>query len=530
MFVPLTPLEFRERAVKYYGKKVGVVDVPKRFTYLEFDERINRQANALKLLGVRPGDVVSYVNLNTHHLLEAYYAVPQIGAILNPINIRLAPAEIAYILNHAGTKVLVFHSMFLPLVEKLREQVPGVQHYIIIEPNGEWPEWAHEFEALLSEASPDYDVDLDAIDENTVCELFYTSGTTGPPKGVTLTHRTLYLHALNAIGALSLRDTDTLLHIVPLFHVNGWGTPQFLTAVGGKHVMLRKVDPTLILQLAQDEKVTRLFGVPTVFNAMVNHPDVKKYDLSHLKEIIIGGAPAPAALLAKLEDLFGVKAFSGYGLTETSPILTLAYVKDYLDTDVETRRYYEARTGIPVVGVRLRVVDNEGRDVAWNNQDIGEIIVRSNVVMEGYLKDPDATAEAIKDGWFHTGDMAVVDEEGYVLIVDRKKDIIISGGENISSVEVENALYAHPAVYECAVIGVPDEKWGEVPLALVVLKPGMSATEEELIQFLRDRIAHYKVPKRIEFRSELPKGGTGKILKRELREPYWRGYEKRVHG
>ncbi len=530
MFVPLTPLEFRQRAVTYYGKKEGVVDVPKRFTYLEFDERINRQANALKLLGVRPGDVVSYFNLNTHHLLEAYYAVPQIGAILNPINVRLAPSEVAYILNHAGTKVLIFHSLFLPLIESLRPQVPGIQHYVIIEPGESWPDWAHEFEGLLAEADPHADVDLDAIDENAVAELFYTSGTTGRPKGVTLTHRTLYLHALNAIGALSLRDTDTLLHIVPLFHVNGWGTPQFLTAVGGKHVMLRKVDPTLILQLTQEEKVTRLFGVPTVFNAMVNHPDVHQYHLDNLREVIIGGAPAPAALLSKLEDIFGVRAFSGYGLTETSPILTLAYPKDYLDTDADTRRRYQARTGIPILGVRLRVVDNEGKDVAWNNQEVGEIVVRSNVVLKEYLKDPDATTETIVDGWFHTGDMATVDEEGYVLIVDRKKDIIISGGENISSVEVENALYAHPSVYECAVIGVPDEQWGEVPLALVVLKPGMQATEEELIQFLREHIAHYKVPKHIEFRSELPKGGTGKILKRALREPYWRGYEKRVHG
>jgi len=529
MFVPLTPLEFRQRAVNYFHDRTGVVDGDKRFTYGEFDDRVNKLANALQVLGVEPGKVVSFVNFNTHHLLEAYFAVPQVGGILNPINLRLAPSEIGFILNHAQADVLFFHHAFLPMIEKLRPHLPRVRHYVIIE-SPEPPVWAHCYEGILAEASSAYEVDLNSIDENAVAEIFYTSGTTGNPKGVELTHRTLYLHALNAIAALKLDDSDALVHIVPLFHINGWGTPQFLTAVGGKHVMLRKIDPGLILQLTQDEKVTRLFGVPAVFNAMINYPGVEKYDLSTLREIVIGGAPAPESLLHTLEDKFHVRAFSGYGLTETTPIITLAYPKHDLEKTEELRRHYQSRTGLPIVGVRLRVVHENGEDVRPDGQDIGEIIVRSNVVMNGYLHNPEATKEAIVDGWFHTGDMAVLDDEGYVLIVDRKKDIIISGGENISSAEVENAIYSHPAVFECAVVAAPDEQWGEVPAAIVVLKPGMTLTAEELIGYLRERIAHFKVPKIVEFRTELPKGGTGKILKRELREPFWEGYEKRVHG
>ncbi len=529
MLVPLTPLEFRQRAVAYYSDRVGIVDGDKRFTYGEFDERVNKLANALQVLGVELGKTVSFIDFNTYHLLEAYFAVPQVGAILNPINIRLAPSEIGFILNHAQTDVLFFHYAFLPMVEKLRSHLPKVRHYVVIE-SPEPPTWAHCYEGLLAEAPGSYTVDLDSIDENAVAEIFYTSGTTGNPKGVELTHRTLYLHALNAIAGLKLDDHDALVHIVPLFHINGWGTPQFLTAVGGKHVMLRKIDPGLILQLTQDERVTRLFGVPAVFNAIISYPDFDKYDLSSLEEVIIGGAPSPEPLLQALEDKLGVTALSGYGLTETTPILTLAYPKHYLQDTEEQRRYYQSRTGLPIVGIRLRVVDANENDVKPDGKEIGEIVVRSNVVMKGYLHNPGATKEAIVNGWFHTGDMAVVDKEGYVLIVDRKKDIIISGGENISSAEVENVIYSHPAVFECAVVSAPDEQWGEVPVAIVVLKPGVSLTAEELMAYLRDRIAHFKVPKIVEFRSELPKGGTGKILKRELREPFWEGYEKRVHG
>jgi fatty-acyl-CoA synthase len=527
MIVPLTPLEFRQRAVSFYGSKTGIVDGEKRFTYAQFDLQVNRFANALLSMGVGTGETVSFITYNTHHLLEGYYAVPQVSGVLNPINIRLSHQEIEYILNHAETKVLCFHSDFLPLVETIRQNLPEVRHFVILEPEST-PDWADEYEALLEAASPHAEVDLDAVDENAIVELFYTSGTTGPPKGVAITNRSLYIHTLSAISGFGVSDKDTLLHVVPLFHVNGWGTPQFLTAVGGKHVMLRKVEFGEILRLVEAEGVTRLLGVPTIFNGLLQHPDLHKYDLSSLNEVVIGGAPSPLSLIEALEEEIGCRAVVGYGLTETCPFISIARPKSHFELDDTERRKVQVTTGLSVVGHRVRVVDDNGVDVPSDGNAIGEIIVRSNVVMKEYLKDPEGTAEVIKDGWFHTGDMAVIDEEGYFTIVDRKKDIIISGGENISSVEVEKVIYNHLAVFEAVVIGVPDEKWGEVVKALVVLKPGEQATEEEIKDHVRAHLAGFKVPKTVEFRTEFPKGGTGKILKRDLREAYWADMEKRV--
>lgn len=527
MIVPLTPLEFRQRAVAYFGNKTGIVDGELRFTYGEFDKRINRFANGLSSLGIGEGDVVSYITYNSHQLLEAYYAIPQIRGVLNPINIRLSHHEISYILNHAESKVLCFHSDFLPVVESIHEELKTIEHYIIIEPDN-IPGWAVEYEDLQGKHSPEAHIDLDSIDENAVVELFYTSGTTGPPKGVTVTNRSLYVHTLTAIIGFDVSDRDVLLHVVPLFHVNGWGTPQFLTAVGGRHVMLRKVDFREMLRLIEQEKVTKLLGVPTIFNGLLQHPDLKKFDLSSLEEIVIGGAPSPLSLIEDLEREIGCRAYVGYGLTETTPFITIARPKEYLQENDTIRQSYQVKTGLPLVGVRIRVVDENGNDVPPDEKSIGEIIVKGNQVMKGYLRDQAGTDDVIVDGWFHTGDMAVIDEEGYYTIVDRKKDIIISGGENISSVEVEKVIQDHHAVFEVVVIGVPNEEWGEVPKALIVLKPGMTATPEEIIAHVREQLASYKAPKSVEFWDEFPKGGTGKILKRDIRAPFWEGREKKV--
>ena len=522
MNVPLNPLEFRQRAVSQYGSKVGIVDGEKRFTYGEYDQRINRFANALTNLGVGQGDVVSFITYNSHQLLEAYYAVPQIECILNPINIRLIHYEIEYILNHAETKALCFHQDFLPLVENMREHVPQVEQFIIME-SEDRPDWTLDYEFLLANASPEAEIDLDGIDEEAVIELFYTSGTTGPPKGVQITNRSLYIHTLTAIPGFRVSDHDTLLHVVPLFHVNGWGSPQFLTAVGGKHVMLRKVEFGEMLRLIEEERVTKLLGVPSIFNGLLHHPDLKKYDLSSLEEVIIGGAPSPLSLIEALEKDIGCRAYVGYGLTETTPFIVIARPKSHLEGDDVTRQSFQVKTGLPLVGVRIRVVDEHGVEIPHDEKTIGEIVVRGNQVMKGYLKDPEGTEAVIVDGWFHTGDMAVVDEEGYITIVDRKKDIIISGGENISSVEIEKVIQDHPAVFEVVVIGIPDEKWGEVPKALIVLKPGKQVTESEIVSHVRKYLAGYKAPKSVEFRSKFPKGGTGKILKQDLRREYWPG-------
>jgi len=528
MIVPLTPLEFRQRAVILYGSKIGIVDGQKRFTYAEYDQQVNRLANALTSLGAGDGDVISFITYNSHQLLEAYFAVPQIRGVLNPINIRLTTGEIEYILNHAETQILCFHYDFLPMVDKMRSSLPNVKHYIVIEQEKEVG-WAISYEALLDVQSADAEIDLDTVDENAVVELFYTSGTTGSPKGVAITNRSLYLHTMSAINGFQVTDADAFLHVVPLFHVNGWGTPQFLTAVGGKHVMLRKMDFGEVLKLIEEERITKILGVPAIFNGLLAHPDLKKYDLSSLKEIIIGGAPSPLSLIVALEKEIGCKAIVGYGLTETSPFGVIARPKSHLMADETTRLKTQVKTGMPIVGVRLRVIDESGIDVPRGEKTMGEIVFRSNIVMKEYWKDPQATSDAIVDGWFHSGDMAVVDDEGYVTIVDRKKDIIISGGENISSVEVEKVIQNHPAVFETVVIGVPDEKWGEVAKAIVVLKPGARATEGEIIAFVKEHLARFKAPKSVEFWDELPKGGTGKVLKREIRKPYWEGHEKAVH-
>jgi fatty-acyl-CoA synthase len=526
MFVPLTPLDYKRRAVRNFGDKVGVIDGERRFTYREFGERADRLAGALRALDVAPGDRVAFITYNTHHLLEAYYGVPQAGCVLTPINIRLSPDEIAYVLEHSGAAVLCYHRDFQDLVDRVRPRVPRLRHLVILE--GEDPE-AHAYETLLARAKPEPGPEIFEVDENAICELFYTSGTTGRPKGVALTHRALALHALYFSITMRMSDADRVLHVVPLFHVNGWGTPQFLTAVGGTHVMLRKVVAQDILRLVERERITILLGVPSIYNMLVNEPAIGTFDLTSLRQAVTGGAPASPSLIRAMEEKLGCLCVVGYGLTETAPLLSKALPRAHLGGTADDDLRRRSTTGFEIVGVDMRVVDGEGREVPPDGATVGEIVARSNVVMDGYYRDPEGTAEAIRGGWFHTGDMAVVDAEGYVTIVDRKKDIIISGGENISSVEVEKVIAAHPAVFECTVIAVPDERWGETPKALIVLKPGQRATAEEIVGHCRRHLAGFKLPSSVEFRESLPKTGTGKIMKHELREPYWRGYEKRVH-
>ncbi|HEV8401622.1 MAG TPA: long-chain-fatty-acid--CoA ligase, partial [Candidatus Limnocylindrales bacterium] len=524
MFVPLSVLEFRDRAATFFGDKVGVIDGDEQYTYRAFAERTHRLAGALVELGVEPGDRVSFITFNTHHLLEAYYGVIEAGAVLNPINIRLAPHEIEYILGHAASRVVFFHREFAPLVEAIAPRLDP--RPVFVQLDGESDEAGeagqagqvgpladHEYETLLAGSAPDAR-QLD-IDENALAELFYTSGTTGLPKGVAMTHRELYLHSLAAQIGLGFTEDDIVLHVVPLFHVNGWGTPHFLTMVGGRHVMLRRFDPTALMSLVERHRVTRLLAVPTIFNAVLNSRERPRFDLSSLRQLIIGGSPASPDLVRALEAEIGVQAIVGYGLTETSPIITLAQPRRVLtDSEPEERRQErQAMTGWAIPGVRIRVVDGDGRDVRPDAEQIGEIVVRGNTVMDGYYLDPEATDVAIRDGWFHTGDMATIDDAGYILIKDRSKDVIISAGENISSVEIEVALAAHPAVLECAVVAAPDDKRGEVPVAIVVRKPDSEVSANDLRAFCRTRLAAHKVPRDIQFREALPKGGTGKILK-----------------
>jgi fatty-acyl-CoA synthase len=530
MLLPLTPVRFKLHAAQIFGRKIGVVCGGHRFTYREFNERCDRLSSALLGLGLRAGDVVAYLSFNCHRLLEGYYGVPQIGAILLPLNIRLSTEELAYILNDAAPRVLCFDPEFLGLVESLRRQVSCIEHYVTL--RGLTPAWANPltYDELVAKAEA-HEFDYRRLDEDSVAELFYTSGTTAHPKGVMLTHRNLYLHALYT--ALGCRGTDNEVHVytVPLFHVNSWGAPHILALTGARHVMIRKFDPVTVLQIVDRERVTRLFVVPTMMIALLNHPEFAKYDLSSVRQVMMGGAPTNTALVQEVErKLPGCVAMGGYGLTETSPVLTIAHIKDHLTgdpPDVQLRR--KATAGFAFAGSEIRVVDSDGNDVSADGKTVGEVIVRGDAVMEGYWKQPAETNKVIRDDWFRTGDLATIDEEGYVLIVDRVKDMVLSGGENVATAEIERVLYQHPAVLECAVIAVPDDTWGEVPKALVVLRDGQSTLERDLLDHCRLHLAGFKVPKSMEFREELPKGGTGKILKRVLREKYWEGRDRQVH-
>ena len=528
MIVPLSVLEFRDRAAAYFAGRVGVIDGERRFTYREYAERTHRLASALRGLGLMPGDRVSFISYNTHQLLEAYYGVIEAGGVLNPINLRLRPDDIAFILDHSASKVVFYHADFAQLVNRIVPGLAARPACVVMESETQGVA-DYEYETLLANASTDEPPAQ--ADENAVAELFYTSGTTGRPKGVALTHRALYLHGLQTALSLGVTDVDTILHVVPLYHVNGWGAPHWTTLVGGQHVMLRHFDPTTLMSLVERHRVTYLLAVPTIFNAVLNSPDLGKYDLSSLQRLLVGGAPSSPTLIRSLEKRLGVRAVSGYGLTETSPVLAIAWPRRHLlATDPAERRLErQATTGWALPGVRIRVVTGEGTDVTADDKQIGEVVVRSNIVMDGYYRDTEGTAAAIRDGWFHTGDMATIDEHGYITIKDRLKDVIISGGESISSVEIERALEEFPGLLEAAVVAAPDEAWGETPVAIVALKPGVTATANDVIAFLRERLAGFKVPRQVVFREDLPKSGTGKILKRALREPFWSGYEKRVH-
>ena len=529
MNIPLTPVRFVRRAARIFGNKTGVACGETRFTYREFAERCNRLSEALLNLGVKPGDRVAFLSFNCHRLLEAYYGVPQISAILLPLNVRLSPEEIAYILADSAPRVLFFDTEFAAVIEALLPKLACAENCIPLQASG--PEWAHPqtYDELLAAAPPRQFDGLD-IDENSVAELFYTSGTTAHPKGVMLTHRNLYLHGLSVAHALQLSDADAGLYTVPLFHVNSWGAPHTLSLSGARHVILRRFDPANALDLIQSERVTQLQMVPAMAIALINHPGFRQFDVSSVKTLMVGGAPSSPALIHQLEERFPTASVAGgYGLTETSPVVTIAWIKDHLKNENEAKLLRrKATAGYVVAGVEARVVDDGGRDVRPDSHEVGEIIIRGDTVMAGYWNHPEETAHALHDGWLHTGDLATVDEEGYILIVDRIKDMVLSGGENVATAEIERVLSEHPAVLECAVIAVPDPKWGEAAKALVTLRPDRAAAEEDLLVHCRQHLAGFKVPKSVEFRDSLPKSGTGKILKRVLREPYWAGRARQV--
>ena len=518
MQVPMTPARILKRAVKLYPDSIAVVDGDIRLTYAQVQKRVNKVVNGFNGLNIPAGGRVALLDYNTHRYMELYFGMAQTDKVLLPLNIRLSVDEYAYIFKDSAASALIFHADFKSVIDRARSRLDSSMRFYIAEGPADEPWITGTYEDLMENAS-DAPVDYEAADENATLNLYYTSGTTGQPKGVELTHRNIYANALTTIISFKLDDTTNWLHIAPLFHLADAFFIWSVTYQGGRHVMMRVFNPTEVLKIIQEEKISAAMMVPTMVNFLLDVPTIGEYDLSSLKWLMIGGAPMSPANAKRMMEKMGCQYISGYGLTETTPLLAVGNIKRHLENESEEVKIdHLTRTGLEAVGVDLKVVDGEGNEVPWDGKTIGEIVARGDNVMRGYWNLPEETDAAIRDGYFHTGDLAHVDGEGYILIVDRAKDIIISGGENISSVEIENAIYTHSGVLECAVIAVPEEKWGEVPKAFVVAKEGFSLTPEELIDHCREKLARFKVPKDIQLVKALPKTGSGKIRKTDLRK------------
>jgi acyl-CoA synthetase (AMP-forming)/AMP-acid ligase II len=511
-----------EKALSLYADKEAVVSGDKRFTYREFAGRISALAGFFREQGIRKGDCVAVLHQNGHEYLECYFAAARLGAILNPLNFRLSPRELAYILRDSEASLLVASRRFGDSVAALPDL--GVPLKGVVWTGGVDIPKAYEpfdYETLLSSERAPLPPEAHIGDDD-VAHLYYTSGTTGRPKGVMLTHRNVCTHALAAIAELRLADRDTWIHAAPLFHLaDAWATFA-ITWVGGKHVVVPDFEPAAVLTALEREKVTITNMVPTMLNTLVHTPEAGSRDFSSLRVLLSGGAPIAPEVVRRIMETFRCDYIQTYGMTETSPYLTVSILKDHLEKlPPDQRFFYKAKTGRPFLGVLLKVVRDDGTEVAPDDREVGEIIVKGDTVTPGYWKLPEETRKAIRDGWLHTGDLAVIDREGYVNIVDRKKDMIITGGENLYSTEVENVLYMHDDILEAAVFGIPDPEWGEAVKACVVLKEGRRASAKEIIAFCKQYIARYKAPKSIDFLSALPRTGSGKIYKKGLRDPYW---------
>lgn len=515
MELPLTPLEFARRARKLYADREAVVDGALRLTYAQFFDRCDRWSGALQRMGVQQGDRVAIIAPNTHAMLEAFYAVPQIGAVVVPINYRLTADDFSYLIGHSGARVVCAHSDYLQAIDGIRDQLPGVTHFVALE--GSRPGWI-DYESTLSDHEPVYE--RPHIAESDLISLNYTSGTTSRPKGVMITHRNAWVNSVGTLVHHPMIPADRYLWTLPMFHANGWTFVWTVTAVGATHVCLRKVDAVAAYRLIDEETISMLCAAPTILIAIANGPEDDRRRLRRGVRVLTAGAPPAAATIQRVEGELGWQITQVYGLTETAPFISICEPRpqdEQLSKDALAR--HKARQGVELItSGELRVVDPDGNEVPHDGDTLGEIVARGNVVMKGYYNDPDATQTAFSGGWFHSGDAAVVHPDGYVEIRDRYKDVIISGGENISSIEIEGVLLRHAAVLEAAVVGVPHEKWGEAPKAFVVLRPGATASESQLSEHCRGSLAHFKVPQEFALVAELPKTATGKIQKFVLRQ------------
>ena len=512
------------KAIELYPHKIAVVDGERSFTYMQIQLRATALARFFQARGLQPEDRISIVEVNSAPFLETYYAAAGMGAILSPVNYRLSAREMVFILADAGSRWLVAGARFASVVQEVLKQKTALKGVIWIDGipssvSADLPFYS--YEDIVNE--PGEDFKPEPVAEHQVAHLYYTSGTTGRPKGVMLTHKNVCLHALGTIAELKLTDADIWGHVAPMFHLaDAWATFA-VTWMGGRHVMIDQFEAKTVMATIQREAITLSNLIPTMLNLMIKHPSIGEFDFSSLRVILSGGAPIAPEVVKRIRQALGCDYIQTYGMTETSPYLTFSILKHHLqDLPAEEQLRYKSKTGRPFIGIDLKVVDENAVPVAPDEKQVGEIWVRGDTVTPGYWNLPEQTSKAFTDGWLRTGDLAVIDREGYVNIVDRKKDMIVTGGENVYSTEVENVLYMHPKVLEAAVFGVPDEKWGEAIAAAVVLKQKESATEKEIIDFCKQHQASYKAPKSIQFIAELPKTGSGKIFKKALRDPYWK--------
>ncbi|MFH2060837.1 MAG: acyl--CoA ligase family protein [Pseudomonadota bacterium] len=523
----LSPVKFLRRSAMVFPDKIAVIHGDKRFTYQEFENRVHCLASALKAIGVGKDDKVAFICPNIPPMLEAHYAIPMIGAVLVSVNIRLSANEIAYILDHSDSKVVFADNEFSSAVASIQSRLPKVKTYVnICDLDDTKPLDGMDYESFLASGSKN-PIKIDIDNERNIATINYTSGTTGQPKGVMYHHRGAYLNALGEQLEFGTNANSVYLWTLPMFHCNGWCFTWGITAMGATHVCLRKVVPEEIYQVIETENVSHLCAAPTILIGMAAYAMEHKIKLSRRLEIMTAGAPPAPTVIQNMESV-GANVTQTYGLTEVYGPHSVCRWQDKWDTlSKEEKAQMKARQGVPyIVSQYMDVVNPETMEpVPRDGKVMGEIVMRGNNVMLGYYKDPEATEEAFKGGWFHSGDLAVIHPDNYVQIMDRKKDIIISGGENISTVEIENVLFRHPDVMEVAVIPVPDPKWGEVPKAFIVPKPGATPVPEDIIQFCKEHLARFKAPKFIEF-GELPKTATGKIQKFKLREKEWQDKER----
>ncbi len=516
-------MDICRRNAKRYPNKEAMVYGDTRLTFEEFQDRTNRFANALIGLGIKKGDKVATLLNNSHWYGELYFSIPKSGAIMTPLNYRLAVRELAWIMNHAEAKVLILDEVYLQTIESIKQELKYVEKIIL---TGEARSEILGYEDLIAMADieePDPDVHDDEV-----VSIFYTSGTTGVPKGAMLTHRNLLSNCQNICIENKIIFGDTFLIVSPMYHTITPATMYAHMYRGNTNVAIDHFDPKLMVEILEKEKVTHLFLVPSMIVFTLEWGRVKEYDISNLKLIWYGGSSMPVDRIKQAMDVFGCDFGQGFGMTELGPcFVSVLSPEDHRLLALENDEEKLSSVGRNHSNTETKIVDDDDNEVPIGT--IGEVCVRGPNVMKGYWKMPDETAEALKGGWFHTGDLGKMDGDGYLYVVDRKKDMIISGAENIYSAEVENVLSSHSAVLEVAVIGVPDEQWGESVKAIVVLREGMTVTEEGLIEYCKENLASYKKPKSVDFIEALTRNVMGKVLKTELREKYWKGYEKRVH-